>query len=331
MIMLRWSWVVPVLTRVAWGVCDGNPHAWGRLRRCDQFDPQCPDVPWTNCGMCEGIGGIASNDGNTAASFTSTTCTPVASPAEMKSRGITPRSPHFPDTFTNTGFYEVQIFVKHDPFCFAQIPAMVSNGTHCFKKQQGTFVYDATQGALRIDYFKANTILPGVNMTEHFYHLKDGTVHPNIPKYGAFPTPICPCIQLGVGPVSPGWADDAEYIGREMIGVEFLVSSSGTEGTWTQRLADHYLKGPHHAWVDVETGHLIRMWQPFNGLEIFDPSQWSIGADAVESDAFKLPLQCSLEAKLGCINGQLGDNHVSYHVEGMDRVVDELKTLTSQS
>ena len=31
----------------------------------------------------------------------------------------------------------VQIFVKHDPICLVQIPAAVSNGTHCYKPQEG--------------------------------------------------------------------------------------------------------------------------------------------------------------------------------------------------
>ena len=69
--------------------------------------------------------------------------------------GKTPVPPIWPSSFVNTGFYEQQIFVKRDPFCFAQIPSMVSNGTHCFKNQQGVFNYDATKASLRIDYIKS--------------------------------------------------------------------------------------------------------------------------------------------------------------------------------
>ena len=42
-----------------------------------------------------------------------------------------PRAQIWPATFVNTRFFEEQIFVHRDPFCLAQIPAMVSNGSHC--------------------------------------------------------------------------------------------------------------------------------------------------------------------------------------------------------
>lgn len=45
--------------------------------------------------------------------------------------------------------------------------------------------------------------------------------------------------------------------------------------------------------------------QPFNGLEIFDPNKWMFGESHIPADAFKLPTQCVVEEKLGCINGTL--------------------------
>ena len=54
-------------------------------------------------------------------------CKPIASPEEVPEAER--RSPVLPVNFINTGFHEVQIFVKHDPFCIAQIPSMVSNGS----------------------------------------------------------------------------------------------------------------------------------------------------------------------------------------------------------
>ena len=154
-------------------VCDGNPHNWDRQRRCDEFSSVCPNASWASCNPCDGVGGLSNND--SMSSFTPTSCSVVATPTELKQQGKTPLLPMWPKTFINTGFYEQQIFVKHDPFCLAQIPAMTSKGTHCFKNQQGTFNYDSTQSSLRIDYFKSKSILPHVNMTEHFYHLADGT------------------------------------------------------------------------------------------------------------------------------------------------------------
>ena len=32
---------------------------------------------------------------------------------------------------------------------------------------------------------------------------------------------------------------------------------------------DHWAFGPHHLWSDPETGNIIRMWQPFNGLQVY--------------------------------------------------------------
>ena len=37
-------------------------------------------------------------------------------------------------------------------------------------------------------------------------------------------------------------------------------------------LVDHFVKGPHHVWTDVESRNIVRLWQPYNGLEIFDPA-----------------------------------------------------------
>jgi hypothetical protein len=272
-------------------VCDGNPHGWNRQRRCDQFNAACPDASWASCNPCDGVGGLSSND--SMGSFTPTSCRVVATPAELKQQGKEPILPIWPKTFINTGFFEQQIFVKHDPFCLAQIPSMVSNGTHCFKNQQGTFNYDSTQSSLRIDYFKSRSILPHVNMTEHFYHLADGTVHPQITKYGVVPTPVCPCISLGVGPVSYDWAADAKFVGREVIGIEFL---------WVNKTVDHWIKGPHHVWTDVATSKVVRLYQPFNGLEVFTPSSYQT-MSKLNSSYFKLPEVCVLQQKLGCING----------------------------
>ena len=213
------------------GVCDGNPHNWGRVRRCDQYDPFCPEL-FQDCGACEGIGGIAFSDADTDMVVPS--CKVIGSADEMLAKGVVPLKPVLPEIFVNDGFFEVQIFRRRDPFCLAQIPSMVSNGTHCYKPQEGhssfvllfsyalatvdicstgTFNYDATQGALRIDYIESRTTIPNVNMTEYFYHTNDGKVHPHITRFGDVPTSvICPCIDLGVGPVSPNSADGALYI-----------------------------------------------------------------------------------------------------------------------
>jgi len=291
--LLRTCLIVACLLTKTSAVCDGNPHDWGRLRRCDEYDSECPNVTWQSPEPCEGIGGISTSDGTN--SFVPTSCEVLKTPEEfLKENRSIPTPPVWPKIFTNNRFFEEQIFVRRDPFCLAQVPSMVSNGTHCFKRQEGTFRYDAVRGVLRIDYLQAATVvLPGVNMTEHFYHI--GTsVHPSITRYGITPQAICPCIDLGIGPVSNEWAKGARFVGRERLGIEFL---------WKTRAVDHFVKGPHHVWTDLETGHVVRMYQPFNGLEVFDPDSYVTGPDAVSSDTFDLPLQCKIDEKVGCING----------------------------
>ena len=32
---------------------------------------------------------------------------------------------------------------------------------------------------------------------------------------------------------------------------------------------DHWAYGPHHAWTLPESGEIRRMWQPFNGLQVY--------------------------------------------------------------
>ncbi len=41
------------------------------------------------------------------------------------------------------------------------------------------------------------------------------------------------------------------FLGREKLFIEFLNE---------EKLVDHWIKGPHHIWKDVETGYIIRMW-----------------------------------------------------------------------
>ena len=47
---------------------------------------------------------------------------------------------------------------------------------------------------------------------------------------------------------------------REKLGIEYI----NIEAT-----LDHWNYGPHHVWVYPDTGNILRMWQPFNGLQIY--------------------------------------------------------------
>ena len=62
-------------------------------------------------------------------------------------------------------------------------------------------------------------------------------------------------------PVAYNWTDAMFYIGRERIGIEYIDEVMEL---------DHWAFGPHHAWSRPDDGALIRMWQPFNGLQVVD-------------------------------------------------------------
>merc|ERR1711870_226240 len=40
---------------------------------------------------------------------------------------------------------------------------------------------------------------------------------------------------------------------------------------------EHWNYGPHHAWTRVGDDTIIRMWQPYNGFEVFEPGSWVDG------------------------------------------------------
>jgi len=249
----------------ACGSDDGNPHKWDRNRRCDE---NCdPGNTGKICGLCEGIGGIARSDD--ADDYDPTTCSVVATADEIKAQGITPVTPVWPKQFVNKGIYEIIISVKRDPFCFATFPGPNSTFTYCYVAQQGAYYYDWPNGRLRFDYNRKWYDWTR-NITEHIYHGAD----PKDPymmnivtkKFLAGLSDFCVCASPKTGIVTYDCFSDATYLGREKLGIEFL---------WATHEVDHWTKGPHHFWVDVESGFLIRMWQPWNGLEIMDPTKWS--------------------------------------------------------
>merc|ERR1719277_1188299 len=74
-----------------------------------------------------------------------------------------------------------------------------------------------------------------------------------------------------VAPLQFNWTKNLRFLGRERLAVEY--------GVGTQTL-DHWIFGPHHAWTNPQTGIIVRMWQPFNGLQIFPPGTWQEGTDS---------------------------------------------------
>merc|ERR1712046_503980 len=46
-------------------------------------------------------------------------------------------------------------------------------------------------------------------------------------------------------------------------------SAAKTLALGTKMVLDHWAFGPHHVWSVPATGKTVRMWQPFNGLQVF--------------------------------------------------------------
>eukprot|EP01063_Lacrimia_lanifica_P035220 TRINITY_DN665_c0_g1_i1.p2 TRINITY_DN665_c0_g1~~TRINITY_DN665_c0_g1_i1.p2 ORF type:complete len:386 (+),score=173.72 TRINITY_DN665_c0_g1_i1:401-1558(+) len=84
----------------------------------------------------------------------------------------------------------------------------------------------------------------------------------------------CVCVDVKQGgdpatpavyPVQYNWTDQMFFIAREKIGVEYI----NADGSLDVQTLDHWAFGPHHVWAKPGTGDIVRMYQPFNGLQVF--------------------------------------------------------------
>jgi len=270
-----------ITCKIGEGTWDGNPHNWNRTRRCDEdcWDPIC--------GVCDGVGGIANSD--RADDFRPTPCEPIMSADEYRqlNGGSDPSPPLFPKVYTNNNTFFLLIGIKNDPFCFQVFPGPNSTFTNCYQPNQGIAYADTkNRRQIRNDYTRKGNLLS--NITTHIYHgapeLNDMQI---VLKKYAVGQDFCICVKVGgptsqyvsepIGVVKEDSLVDSKYLGRERIGVEYL---------WTTMVLDHWVKGPHHTWVDPYTKQIVRMWQPFNGLQVLDPSSWqdSVAADVWDED-----------------------------------------------
>ena len=69
----------------------------------------------------------------------------------------------------------------------------------------------------------------------------------------------------------------SRFIGRENLYVEYVEK---------MMLVDHWTQSPHHIWKDVASNQIVRMWQPWNGLEIWHPDGWDFSDNSAE---FEVP------------------------------------------
>lgn len=222
---------------------------WDRQRSCNA-DTSPP------CQVCEGIGGIPSGDANE--DIVLTTCTPIVLPADEP----TIVQPIWGTAFSYIdGVYEVLIGKKKDPFCFQTFPGADASGPLCYRKQEGSKYYDMEKtGAFQQDLtLSLLPLLPPVQSTV----IHQGT---NMWIDNNLWLGLSQCICVGftsLYPVNPNWLQGITFLGRETLGIEFLD---------TEMELNHFMKGPHHLWSEVDTGIIVRMYQAWNGLQVYDPA-----------------------------------------------------------
>jgi len=219
-----------------------------RRKRCDwDYDPPCQ--------MCEGIGGIIWGDQKGELTYTS--CTPLLKPADIPKDNLT--SPLWPPQFTvNEGSIIIAQINEG-----GQFPGADPCAPHVYVNHTETLYFDSVQDVMRYKLAE-----PGSTSVSDTWHLGNGNMYIKINNV------FCICIsvyengnasKVPMGPLTSDFGKDAVLIGREKIGVEYINK---------EVVADHYNKGPHHFWVDVETNMWIRAWQPFNGLNVYE--QWNM-------------------------------------------------------
>jgi hypothetical protein len=265
------------------GPDDLNPHGWDRMRRCDQDYKNGTMLKGGfkdgECGPCEGIGGIPWGDENDKIKIPS--CSVVKLPHEVDVEKLA--KPVFPKQYT-VKFWEVLIGVKTDPFCFAFFPGPDSKGNLCSRAEEGTNFYDISREAAAFHYPEVKLPLPpfsyGPNISSKVIHVQDRMWVVNT-LYGG----IKQCICTNPAPHSKwdggerGWHTyptrfdfayndkmKAEYLGRVKLNVEYL---------WEEMELDHWNLWAHHIFVHPVNGQIVRMWKPWNGLQVYPIGGWN--------------------------------------------------------
>ena len=226
------------------------------LKRCDQNSTPM-------CGPCDGIGGMIWGDGIDQIDFTS--CTIISYPNNTQNIS----KPLFPKQFTNhiDGIL-IEPFREQDP--------------HLYLQDNTTFYYDAINSRIRFN----NIVMPEKDSNINIEHSENWHLNFTFFTYHNATTnnivdDVCICPQLEVGILEYDAFADAQYLGRVLLGIEYLEE---------QVVVDHFVKLPHHIFIDISTGLPIRAWQPFNGLQVY--SQWNFSDP--DDSVWKLPKACQI-------------------------------------
>jgi len=261
------------------GPDDGNPHHWDRIRRCDQ--DQMP-----RCQLCEGIGGRAFHDNNSAINMTP--CEIVATPDQVNMSTVAP--PLYPKQFTVRrkdgkmgGYFDTLIgWDVDDGACFSFFPQNDSIGPLCYRDETAIVkYYDISKEAARTDYTLGTSLQPGLGNTTSSI-IEVGWQMWVVNKIGGV-VDQCVCTNpsgqhcTNKPCYSYLWHWDtfktAQYLGREKIGVEWIKDHGVGNSSYMMEL-DHFIMWSHHVWTDPVSRRLVRAWKSFNGLQVYDPDAW---------------------------------------------------------
>jgi hypothetical protein len=256
--------------------------------------------------VCEGLGGIAYGD--EANDITIPDCTPIKVGADEPKPKV-PKWAAQAGKFTLTNDRFIMIGKKQDPFCFKFFPSNNSQGTQCYRRQFGTLTYDMTKEQQSIRY-DLNIHIPwpsdkhslfGNVSSIIFHHGPNMWIINDLP--GGIKQVICtqPLSSAHPGdthntkpiyPVMYNWTNHMSYIGREEFVVEYGVGKMQLE---------HWNYGPHHAWTAVGDDTVVRMWQPYNGFEVFAPGNWKDGVADPKAFEDMVPPKLAVKGKGGAL------------------------------
>lgn len=298
---------------------DGNPHNWDRLRRCDHADYDPP------CGACEGMGGYVNSDEADHIQVASCELDQIHD-ASSRVR------PVWGADVTELKSHEILIGKKTDPACFQAFPSNDSTADNCYKPQECQIYSDMNDYKALILVANQGGNAWGIagNVSSTIYHQGENMWIVNVlvglvnqcvctnPREGGDPA------KPAVNPVQYNWVDKLSYVATEKVGVEYNIG---------EQVLDHWAFGPHHAWTDPRTGLIVRMWQPFNGLQVFEPGNWKTGSafeDATDrhlfstthlfeqlaKDGSKAPDWCTKHAPLNTFRIKCSDDGFPTHDDG---------------
>lgn len=215
---------------------------YDRTKRCDwDYEPFC--------SPCEGVGGLIWGPGQH--DWTPMPCQPMLKPEEIPKDNLT--SPLWPKAFTVQEYADLSF-----P---GTTPCKIN-----FKNSTYTLYYD-TRADGPLYHTVGHTGPSGPSpFPGKSWALGNGNFYNSVQIRGKDIFCIClspkdPSTQNAIsGPLRWNFLDTAKLIGRELIVPEYLKKPM---------VVDHWVKGPHHFWIEVATNLMVREWQPFNGHQIY--------------------------------------------------------------